>query len=492
MTDSLGRRQLLAAALGGATAAVASAVAAGPAVDHAAVPAWDRVVDVLVVGGGAAGVCAAIEARAAGASVILLESMPHAGGSSAVSGGVIFAGGGTFMQRALGVSDTPDAMYDAVAGSGAPGLPLERLRLYCEQSATHLAWLRTLGVPYADTPQLGTSLLAGSLQPAVPRCHRPQAPEGLAGQRLMQALLARARRDSVLLLTGVSAQRLVVNAAGRVTGVQTLSGTRGGYTSVRRAVVLSCGGFIQQRDMVRQFAPQLYDCATPWGVAGELGLGVRLGMSAGGAALRMAEGFSSIDLSAQGNAPSGLLVNAAGQRFIAEDAYAGAIGHAVTYRQDGRAWLITDAASNLPEGQQDYPRLAEAVSIGELSEHLGLPRGALQQSVAYYNRYAARGEDPQFGKSRTYTRPFQGPPYRAWAVSGPRAFFPAYTLGGLATDLDGAVLDAFGEPVTGLCAAGRTAAGLPTAAAGTEGLSLADATFFGRRAGRRAATELPG
>ena len=89
-----------------------------------------------------------------------------------------------------------------------------------------------------------------------------------------------------------------------------------------------------------------------------------------------------------------------------------------------------------------------------------------------------------FGKSAEYLRPLQGPPYKAWDISVDRAFFPAHTLGGLATTVNGEVIGSFGELIPGLFAVGRTTAGIPTAPYIASGLSVGDATFFGRRAGR--------
>ena len=88
-----------------------------------------------------------------------------------------------------------------------------------------------------------------------------------------------------------------------------------------------------------------------------------------------------------------------------------------------------------------------------------------------------------YGKSRDHLRPLQGPPYKAWDISVDGAFFPAHTFGGLATTVDGEVIDSFGEIIPGLYAAGRTTAGIPTAPYIASGLSIGDATFFGRRAG---------
>jgi 3-oxo-5alpha-steroid 4-dehydrogenase len=118
---------------------------------------------------------------------------------------------------------------------------------------------------------------------------------------------------------------------------------------------------------------------------------------------------------------------------------------------------------------------------------VGFPRGALQHTVAYFNRHAQNGEDPLFHKRASLLRPIQGPPYRAWDLSVDRAFVPAHTFGGLKTGLDGDVINSFGESIPGLYAAGRTAAGLPGAPYIASGLSLGDATFFGRQAGRAVA-----
>jgi 3-oxo-5alpha-steroid 4-dehydrogenase len=91
-----------------------------------------------------------------------------------------------------------------------------------------------------------------------------------------------------------------------------------------------------------------------------------------------------------------------------------------------------------------------------------------------------------FNKAKAYVRPLQGPPYKAWDISVDRAFFPAHTFGGLATNTEGAVINSFGETIPGLFAAGRNTAGIPTAPYLASGLSVGDATFFGRRAGRAA------
>ena len=143
----LKRRQLL-AGLGVASAAgLAAAVRAQPGAQPGA---WDMTTDVLVVGSGAAGASAAIEASQAGAAVLLIESLPRFGGSSAMSAGVVYAGGGTALQRALGGRDSVEAMSAFIAGMSGPQLPLEKIQLYCEQSPAHFDWLVEQGVRYGE------------------------------------------------------------------------------------------------------------------------------------------------------------------------------------------------------------------------------------------------------------------------------------------------------------------------------------------------------
>ncbi len=502
MTDTektgLSRRQLLLA-----TGAAVVAGGSAQAMPSSNVPAWDEQVDVLVAGSGAAGTCAALEARRSGARVLMTESLAVPGGSSGLYGGVGYAGGGTALQRALGVEDTPEAMYDYLVRTGSPGSPRDKIQLYCEQSPEHFAWLVTQGVSYTEkfTPGKGLPMgdeslyFSGSEQawPArelavpAPRGHVPGVAGINGGRALMAALHKQVRDAGVPLRTRVAVRQLVVESDGRVSGA--LLESEGGqrFVRARRGVVLACGGFIHNRAMLEQHAPELARCSVPWGGAGDLGQGINMAVAAGASSVRMHEGFAVAPIYPPEQSISGILINSSGQRFIGEDVYHAVIGHAIAFQQQGRAWLITDEQSAYKGVQDNFPLAAESNSIGGIAEQLSLPKGALQNTVAYYNRHAGNGEDPLFGKAGQYLRPLQGPPYKAWDISVERAFFPAHTLGGLATTVNGNVLNSFGEQIPGLYAAGRTSAGLPTAPYIASGLSLGDATFFGRRAGRAAA-----
>ena len=110
-------------------------------------PDWDVEADVVVVGFGAAGACAALEAAAAGCSVLVLDRF-GGGGATALSGGVVYAGGGTPQQRAAGVTDTPEAMLGYLRTEVGDAVPEATLREFCDGSVAMLAWLEGHGVPF--------------------------------------------------------------------------------------------------------------------------------------------------------------------------------------------------------------------------------------------------------------------------------------------------------------------------------------------------------
>jgi 3-oxo-5alpha-steroid 4-dehydrogenase len=208
-------------------------------------------------------------------------------------------------------------------------------------------------------------------------------------------------------------------------------------------------------------------------------------MAAGAATLHMDKASISLPVTQPWGLKRGILVNAQGQRFINEDAYYGRLGEAALFHQGGRVWLVVD--DEVFE-EPDYVKRVAATgeTPDEVERELGLPDGALAATLALYNRFAKEGRDPQFGKQAEYLKPLERAPFGAIDCTTDKAIYAAFTLGGLATDTDGRVLDPEGAPIPGLFAAGRATSGLSVGSY-SSGLSLGDGTFFGRRAGRTAA-----
>jgi 3-oxo-5alpha-steroid 4-dehydrogenase len=464
------------------------------------VPEWQTEADVLVVGLGAAGASAAIEAAGAGARVLLLERASGGGGTTAVSDGMMYFGGGTALQRACGFEDPVEEMVKYLMASCGPEPDEARIRVYCEQSAGHFDWLVEQGVPFKaefypermlSPGEEGLTYSGNELvhpfreqaRPA-PRAHMPQK-EGQAGGFLMQKLIASAQRAGAEIQTDTLCEALVRDTSGRVVGVHALVAGEDRYFRARRGVILCAGGFINDRAMVKQYAPELRRARFKAATEGDDGRGIRMGMGAGGAAIRMHMGSVSLPFYPPKSLMRGIFVNQFGQRFMPEDVYQGRAGELALLRQDGRVWLILDdecferplfAGGEIHAGE----------TIAELEGETGLPTGSLESTVALYNQHAARAEDPVFRKAPEYVRPLATAPFGAIDLSWDKAIYAAFTLGGLATNPRAEVLDADGAVVPGLYAAGRTAASISSPGY-SSGTSIGEATIFGRIAGRNAA-----
>jgi 3-oxo-5alpha-steroid 4-dehydrogenase len=464
---------------------------------------WDDEAEVVIAGLGCAGACAALEARAAGADVLVLERAALGGGTSALSGGLLYLGGGTPVQKQTGFEDSPEQMFAYLMAACGPGADEAKVRLFCERSVEHFHWLVAQGVPFKASfhPESGTEpptddglIFSGSeaahpfaaLARPAPRGHHPQK-EGAAGGFLMQKLLAAVAASGARQLTGARCVSLVLAESGRVVGIvaRTPAGERA--VRARRGVVLATGGFIQDDAMLARHAPWLLRCKIRIGCEGDDGSGIRLGLAAGAEAIRLDAASISLPYYPPRQLKQGLLVNRAGQRFINEDAYYGRAGEFALLRHEGQAWLIVDEAilgNARPMGGMKLRAVGE--TIEELESELGFTAGTLQATVALYNRYAAERQDPVLHKAPEYVTPLASPPFGAFDCRVEHAIYAAFTLGGLRTRASGAVLTPSGAEIPGLFAAGRVSSGV-CAQGYSSGLSLADASLFGRLAGESAA-----
>jgi 3-oxo-5alpha-steroid 4-dehydrogenase len=480
------------------------------------VASWAAQADVVVVGYGVAGAAAACEAAAAGADTLVLEWTGSWGGAAALAGGFIYLGGGTALQRACGFTDSAEEMYKFLIAAMGPGADPAKVEPYCAESVAHFDWLVQIGVRFNPTfydqpgsvPGADEGLMYSGGENAwpfneiavpAPRGHLPALPPGTdrlgergGGYYLMEPLAKLANKRGVKAEFSVRADALCVESDGRVAGVL---GTRFGErfaVRARRGVVLAAGGFTYNDDMVGRFAPEV---VTRYGAAIEQhdGHAIQMAQALGADLGRMDGAEVSPGLSAQ-LLYRGIMINGLGQRFVTEDTYPGRIGHAIRYQADDTAFLLIDqrsydAAPVAPHerasgpGGKSVPTWASD-SLAELESLAGLPPGSLESTVALYNRHAEHGQDPVLHKNARWIAPLVAP-YGMFDLRKPKR---AFSLGGLRTDPHGRVRHVAGDPMPGLYAAGRCASGIPVHGYAS-GTSLGDGSFFGRRAGRAAATD---
>ncbi|MBW2495913.1 MAG: FAD-dependent oxidoreductase [Deltaproteobacteria bacterium] len=466
------------------------------------ITSWDAECDVLVLGMGCAGACAAIEAAHSGADTLVLERAGGGGGTSANSGGFLYLGGGTAIQQACGFEDSPEEMFKYMMAACGPSPDAELISPYCEHSVEHFDWIVAQGVPFnpkffADDHEPFHSdeglVYTGSekwhpfneiARPA-PRGHAPRQIES-KGSLLMKHLLEGARRAGVRVQSQQRCEALVIAGDGRVIGAVSRSPDGVHHIRARGGVVIATGGFIYNDDMLAAYAPWLLRCSYKVGTENDDGSGIRLGLAAGGEAIRMHAGDVSLTIFPPNQLKKGLFINRYGQRYLNEDVYFGRAGEYALYHQEGEIYLVVD--DEIFARPDLYPVEIAAVgeTIAELEEGLGLPGGSLQHTVELYNHHAERLEDPVFHKSAEYLKPLDRPPFGALDLRADNSVYAGFTLGGLHIDATGAVLRPSGEPVPGLFAAGRATSGVAKHGY-SSGMSLGDGSFFGRRAGRSAA-----
>jgi 3-oxo-5alpha-steroid 4-dehydrogenase len=475
----------------------------------AAIHTWDHEADVVIAGYGIAGAAAAVEAAGAGADVLVLERVGSWGGAASLAGGFIYLGGGTALQRACGFDDSAENMAAYLNVAMGPGADSARIADYCAASTDHFDWLVKCGVPFKasfygqpgwEPPGDDGLMFTGGENSSpfneiaipAPRGHVPQMLNKRTGEKgggymLMKPLVDTATSLGVRAEYDVRVHSLIVESDGRVCGIAARQYGHEITIRARRGVILATGSFAYNETMVAQYAPRILGRPAA-SVEQHDGVGIRMAQALGADLAHMDATEVAIMIDPQ-LLVRGILVNGRGQRYVAEDTYPGRIGQLTLYYQDNIAYLIIDDAAHQQALATGSPLVALSTpswvgeTVAELESEIGLPLGALQATVAAYNDGAARGEDPVLHKKREWLTPI-GSPIGAIDLRGNTGGF---TLGGLRTTLAAEVVHVSGDPIPGLYAAGRVAAGL--AAWGyASGISLGDGSFYGRRAGRAAAT----
>ena len=371
-------------------------------------------VDVLVVGFGIAGGCAAVEAAAAGASVLVLERAAVAGGTSAMAGGHFYLGGGTVVQRATGFDDTPDEMF-AYLMAVTPSPEADKVRSYADGSAEHCDWLESLGFQFERSyypekaviqPQTQGLMYTGNekvwpfreLARPAPRGHKVPVPGDTGGAKLVIDLLVeRARQLGVEVWYETGATELVVEG-GRVCGARWRSCEGSGQVRsgvVRaRSTILAAGGFVMNREMVAEHVPALAEKPFVLGTPYDDGLGIRLGMSAGGQAQHMDQAFVTAPFYPPGLLLTGIIVNRNGKRFVAEDSYHSRTSGFVLDQPGSAAFLIVDSVHMAHPEMPLVPFIDGWETVAEMERGLGIPAGQAGRDARFLQRSGSAGRGP--------------------------------------------------------------------------------------------------
>lgn len=464
----------------------------------------DMTSEVVIVGGGGAGLAAAVSALQNGARVVIIEKMGYLGGSTNVCGGA-FNASGTKYQEALGIEDNPQKHFEQTMKGGHNTNDPTMVHYLADHAKDTLQWLEEMGLKV--NPKVGAA--TGALYQ---RSHYPDPAGGNTYVRVLEEQLAKyPGKVQVLLETKATG---LVEENGRIVGVTVESKGKKATVHASKAVIMATGGFganVEYRQKVNT------------GIWKEAILDKRIGCSnisvaAQGDGLLMAEkvnadliGLADIQVHPNGTPGTGLMldiktsgrnrlfINTNGDRFVDEGAARDVLSKAI-FRQPGQTyWLLQNHLRYPDENKIDLlsgrkmkdmleqKRVMKAETLEEAAKMMNVDYEHLKKAVDEYNRVASHEIDKdQFGFRATHTddRPMtEGPWYFARKVPTIH-----HTMGGIRTNTNAQAIDVNGKVIPGLYAAGEVTGGIHGENR-LGGNAVADLMVFGRTAGRNAAKD---
>jgi fumarate reductase flavoprotein subunit len=461
-------------------------------VEFDSVAEWSAHVPLLIIGAGAAGLCAALAANEAGVNAVVIERDQVPSGSTALSAGLIPAAGTRF-QRAKGVADSPDRLAADIQRKAHGEAPAALVETVARGSAPLIEWL-------TERHALPFELIQNFNYPG----HSALRMHGLpsrTGRELIDRLRNVAELSDIVVLTGCIAQTLFAEKDGRVRGLEIVRRDGSRERIGCDALILACNGYGGNPDLVRRFIPEMAD-ALYFGHHGNRGDAVLWGEALGAelACLGAYQGHGSVAtphnilITWAVIMEGGFQVNAQGRRFCDETCGYSEQAAEVLRQPGGIAWDIFDARIAAVARQFEDFQAAEragamliAESVDELAAKMRVPAEIFAEEWRNVETLKTRGAMDRCGRRFSAEQELV-PPF--FAVKAVGALF--HTQGGLLIDTTGRVKCKDGSLFPNLFAAGGAAVGISgtTAAGYLSGNGLLSATVLGRLTGQAAAAQV--
>jgi len=462
--------------------------------------AWDEAADVIIIGSGLAGLAAACEAAGQTGRVVILDKMRYYGGNSVLAGGGFASWDSKLkLRQKLGLGEDSAALHmgDTIKGGGNYSIPA-LVKVMVDGAPSALDFMIDSGVPFKD-------LLAKVGGYSAPRAYHT----AVSGKVMMDCIKKAALGAGAELRLGSEVTKIFRDMeSGEVQGLEVKTANGAVSIFARRAIIIASGGFGRDSALRKEYNPMLLEtlpCSNHKGATGEV---IRYAKAIGADTLHM----EFVQLFPSANPKTGSLdpwafyaytgtgfgmiyVDDVGRRFVRELAGRDEVSNAQINSCKSPTYAVFNAAiidklGMTPKEVETGLRLGRMVrgeSVAELAESLGLPKGALCDTVSRVNAALEREQpDPDFGGAR-------GGGEMLPLTQGPFFAIPQwpsvhYTMGGVRIDETARVIDVFGTPIPRLYAAGEVCGGIHGANR-LGGNSLADCVVFGRIAGIGAAGE---
>lgn len=455
--------------------------------------------DVIVIGGGGAGMSAALMAAEKSKRVLLVEAGTRCGGATALSGGAFYAAGTDVQKQAGIIGDNAEAMYDYGMIFNRYRMEPSVFRRYCEATSEALHWLIGLGVNF-PTERVTVADISG-----VGRAHWAEGRGAAIAERLEGHLSAR----GVEVAVNTRVRRLVVEN-GSVVGIEV-----DGECIRSKAVVIATGGFGANPELLARHYPATNSVAGTWYIGPKTSQGdaIELGAMAGADMTGENRGLRLMSPGLRETnemVPAWLiLVNRLGRRFMNEAAPYCVFDSALEGQPDNVGFAIfdqqtldkpprdmryaaavdggilgTDWIPDVLKAGVDAGQILKADTLEELAEKAGIRAGALVETIRNFNVDVSSGKDTMFDKPREFLHAIGEGPFYAAKMTMQTLCLTSY---GLRIDECARVLDTAGKPIAGLYAAGEASGGLMGEVYLGSGNSISNAVTMGRIAGENAA-----
>lgn len=442
----------------------------------------DETTDVLVIGGGGAGLTAAISAREAGANVILVEKLSFLGGCSAMSGGVI--------TRAAVEADGENAMsgedlYTFLMGEANQLADADIVRKYVDTSVDTFNWIYDNMVKHPEGAYRFAMIPESIVSPRLPG----------SGGEIMGDIADYAYSLGADIRLEVTATDLI-EENDKVVGA-VVRYADGGEQKIyaKGGVVLATGGFASSPEKLALYSTPGAEKIASYASAGTVGDGLDMAakVNAKIAFIEDWDTCGSFSLAFTGYDTGRMhdlvLLNSAGERFISEaniqPTIYTAMRHEIAKGYENAFWFLVD--DNIDSNTQwlmDHAGAVKAADVAELAAITGAPAETLQATIDAYNAAAGTDNDA-FAKPAVYNKGIQAP-YTV-VFSQPMR---TTTIGGLSITTDAEVIAEDGSVVEGLYAAGELANKNFFGTVYTCGTAFGHAVIYGRVAGASAAANL--
>lgn len=447
--------------------------------------------DVIVIGGGGAGLSAAIEAKAAGANVVLLEKMSSVGGNTLVSGGGLNVPG-TEQQKKLGVEDSVDLFIEDTLNGGDNINKKELVRVIAENALPTTKWLiDEIKVEFMPDrlQQFGGHSVARAL-----------IPKNNQGTELIKKLKNHGDDLGVIFKMETKAEKLIMDENNKVIGVMATNSAGQEITfNANKGVIIASGGFGANLEMRKKYNPEKDEKYKTTDVAGTTGDGITMVEDIGGDLIHMEHiqtyptcnpKTGIISYVANSRFDGAVLLNQEGIRFVEEMDRRDVISEAILSQTNGESYLVwgqeveevghmTEVHKNEYDVFEKMDLIYKADTLEELANHFDIDKVKFMESIEKYNGYVDNGKDEEFNRRGSLKHIAKGPFYIQKVT-------PAihHTMGGIVINEDARVLDKDGNIIQGLFAAGEVTGGIH----GTNrlgGNAVTDVIVFGRIAGQK-------